>query len=116
MFDFRVTDPDFTEALININSIWRRYTEFELLRAYLEVSYPYIVLPTLPEKKATYTWRKISTDTYNPDFVDRRRAGLEVKTFNNKKQTQTSNTLIKNSFINVAEFFIEDSFSSGFVL
>ena len=64
---------------MRISSLWRRYTEFELLRAYLEVSYPYIVLPVLPEKKAIYTWRKATTDTYNPDFVDRRRAGLEVK-------------------------------------
>lgn len=52
--------------------------EFELLRAYLEVSYPYIVLPSLPEKKVLYAWQKVTTDTFDPDFVDHRRAGLEV--------------------------------------
>lgn len=61
--------------------LWRRYTEFELLRAYLEVSYPYIVLPPLPEKKVLYAWQKVTTDTFDPDFVDRRRAGLEVRMY-----------------------------------
>ena len=71
-------DPNFEDALSNISSLWRRYTEFELLRAYLEVTYPYIVLPPLPEKKVLYAWQKVTTDTFDPDFVDRRRAGLEV--------------------------------------
>lgn len=75
---YRVTDPDFKNALTRISSLWRRYTEFELLRAYLEISYPYIVLPPLPEKKVLYAWQKVTTDTFDPDFVDRRRAGLEV--------------------------------------
>ncbi|XP_024874364.1 probable 18S rRNA (guanine-N(7))-methyltransferase, partial [Temnothorax curvispinosus] len=55
--------------------------EFELLRAYLEISYPYIVVPhivlPLPEKKVLYAWQKVTTDTFDPDFVDHRRAGLE---------------------------------------
>lgn len=76
---YRVTDPDFKNALTRISSLWRRYTEFELLRAYLEISYPYIVLPPLPEKKVLYAWQKVTTDTFDPDFVDRRRAGLEVR-------------------------------------
>lgn len=32
-------------------SLWRRYSEFELLRNYLIVTYPYIVAPPLPEKR-----------------------------------------------------------------
>ena len=44
----------------------------------MEILYPYIVLPPLPEKKVLYAWQKITTDTFDPDFVDRRRAGLEV--------------------------------------
>lgn len=77
-FCYRVTDSDFKNALTRISSLWRRYTEFELLRTYLEISYPYIVLPPLPEKKVLYAWQKVTTDTFDPDFVDRRRAGLEV--------------------------------------
>ncbi|CAD1481094.1 unnamed protein product, partial [Heterotrigona itama] len=77
LVETKVTDPDFKGALTKVSSLWRRYTEFELLRAYLEISYPYIVLPPLPEKKVLYAWQKVTTDTFDPDFVDRRRVGLE---------------------------------------
>ncbi|XP_006624525.1 sorting nexin-4-like [Apis dorsata] len=77
LIETKVTDPDFKGALIKVSSLWRRYTEFELLRTYLEISYPYIVLPPLPEKKVLYAWQKVTTDTFDPDFVDRRRIGLE---------------------------------------
>lgn len=33
------------------DSLWRRYSEFELLRNYLLVNYPHIVVPPLPEKR-----------------------------------------------------------------
>ena len=33
------------------DSLWRRYSEFELLRNYLLVYYPHIVVPPLPEKR-----------------------------------------------------------------
>ncbi|XP_017883271.1 sorting nexin-4-like [Ceratina calcarata] len=77
LIETKVTDPDFKGALTQVSSLWRRYTEFELLRTYLEISYPYIVLPPLPEKKVLYAWQKVTTDTFDPDFVDRRRVGLE---------------------------------------
>lgn len=32
----------------------------------------------MPEKKVLYGWNKISNDTFDPDFIDRRRAGLET--------------------------------------
>lgn len=35
------------------DSLWRRYSEFELLRNYLIVTYPYIVVPPLPEKRVS---------------------------------------------------------------
>lgn len=35
------------------DSLWRRYSEFELLRNYLIVCYPYIVVPPLPEKRVS---------------------------------------------------------------
>lgn len=74
-----MTDLDWNGALNKLSSLWRRYSEFELLRTYLEVTYPYIVVPPLPEKKVIYAWQKIASDTFDPDFVDRRRAGLEVR-------------------------------------
>lgn len=33
------------------DTLWRRYSEFELLRTYLLVTYPYIIIPPLPEKR-----------------------------------------------------------------
>lgn len=38
------------------DSLWRRYSEFELLRNYLIVTYPYIVVPPLPEKRVSPVW------------------------------------------------------------
>ncbi|KFO38309.1 Sorting nexin-4 [Fukomys damarensis] len=59
------------------DSLWRRYSEFELLRNYLLVCYPHIVVPPLPEKRAEFVWHKLSADNMDPDFVERRRIGLE---------------------------------------
>ncbi|XP_033732069.1 sorting nexin-4-like isoform X2 [Pecten maximus] len=59
-------------------SLWRRYSEFELLRNYLDITYPAVVVPPLPEKKVTYVWQNSATDKFDPDFVDRRRAALEI--------------------------------------
>ena len=59
-------------------SVWRRYSEFELLRNYLLFCYPYIVVAPLPEKRASLGWQKPPDDPFDPDFLDRRRAGLEV--------------------------------------
>ncbi|XP_065217646.1 sorting nexin-4-like [Planococcus citri] len=63
-----------------ISLLWRRYSEFEQLQQYLQAEYPYVIIPPLPEKKHTYTWRNPNSvihDITDPDFVDRRRAGLE---------------------------------------
>lgn len=59
------------------DSLWRRYSEFELLRNYFLVTYPYIIVPPLPEKRAEFVWHKLSADNMDPDFVERRRIGLE---------------------------------------
>uniref|UniRef100_A0A3Q2DCQ3 Sorting nexin 4 n=1 Tax=Cyprinodon variegatus TaxID=28743 RepID=A0A3Q2DCQ3_CYPVA len=59
------------------DTLWRRYSEFELLRTYLLVTYPYIIIPPLPEKRAEFVWHKLSADNLDPDFVERRRVGLE---------------------------------------
>ncbi|XP_039263487.2 sorting nexin-4-like [Styela clava] len=72
--DLENIDP----MLEEVTAVWRRYSEFELLRNYLIVSYPAIVMPPLPEKRTTFIWTKISTDTFDPEFLERRRVGLEV--------------------------------------
>ncbi|KAL6046664.1 hypothetical protein STEG23_017570 [Scotinomys teguina] len=52
------------------DSLWRWYSEFELLRNYLLVYYPHVV-PPLPEKRAEFVWDKLSADNIDPDFVER---------------------------------------------
>ncbi|XP_061698396.1 sorting nexin-4 [Syngnathoides biaculeatus] len=72
-----------SETAVNVSpattpdTLWRRYSEFELLRTYLLVTYPYIIIPPLPEKRAEFVWHKLSADNLDPDFVERRRVGLE---------------------------------------
>ncbi|XP_073490619.1 sorting nexin-4 isoform X2 [Aquarana catesbeiana] len=61
----------------SLESLWRRYSEFELLRNHLSVTYPFVVVPPLPEKRAEFVWHKLSADNMDPDFVERRRIGLE---------------------------------------
>ncbi|XP_033624990.1 sorting nexin-4-like isoform X2 [Asterias rubens] len=59
-------------------SLWRRYSEFELLRNYLVVTYSFVVVPPLPEKRMTLMWQQLSTvDNFDADFIERRRVGLE---------------------------------------
>lgn len=41
-----------TEGIIPApDSLWRRYSEFELLRNYMLVTYPFVVVAPLPEKR-----------------------------------------------------------------
>ncbi|XP_044154195.1 sorting nexin-4 [Bufo gargarizans] len=61
----------------SLDCLWRRYSEFELLRTYLSITYPFVVVPPLPEKRAEFVWHKLSADNMDPDFVERRRIGLE---------------------------------------
>ncbi|XP_069472740.1 sorting nexin-4 [Ambystoma mexicanum] len=77
LIETRSVDP-FTEGQSSPpESLWRRYSEFELLRNYLLVNYPCVVVPPLPEKRAEFVWHKLSADNMDPDFVERRRIGLE---------------------------------------
>ena len=57
------------------DSLWRRYSEFELLRNYLLVNYPHVV-PSLPEKWAEFVWHKLSADNMDPNFVEETTRGL----------------------------------------
>ncbi|PVD35887.1 hypothetical protein C0Q70_02856 [Pomacea canaliculata] len=78
LVETRVTDPQMRGYGEGATSVWRRYSEFELLRNYLDITFPTVVVPPLPEKKASYAWQNASTDKFDPDFVERRRAALEI--------------------------------------
>lgn len=58
--------------------VWRRYRDFEYLHAHLQDTYGCIVIPPLPEKKVQFRWQKLATNTLDPEFVERRRASLEM--------------------------------------
>ncbi|CAH0729215.1 unnamed protein product, partial [Brenthis ino] len=75
LIDLKVTDPEYKIVQSKISTIWRRYTEFEQIHDYMQVTYPHVVIPPLPEKRVLYAWRK--SDTTDPEFIERRRAGLE---------------------------------------
>lgn len=49
----RVTDPEMPFYGEPPTGVWRRYSEFELLRSYLETMYPAIVVPPVPEKRVS---------------------------------------------------------------
>lgn len=56
----------------------RRYTDFVTLHNHLYDKYPWVIIPPLPEKKQSFMWNSEAvSDTMDPDFVDRRRAGLD---------------------------------------
>ncbi|KAJ8941210.1 hypothetical protein NQ314_010468 [Rhamnusium bicolor] len=70
LVETKVTDPNFQHKLGKLTTVWRRYTEFEQLRDYLEVTYPYIVLPPLPEKRVIIAAHPILTwDKHFTEFL-----------------------------------------------
>lgn len=65
------------DAFPDVLTIWRRYSEFDLLRDYLLVTFPYIIIPPLPEKRTTSAWQAAVADKADPEFLERRRIYLE---------------------------------------
>lgn len=49
----RTKSSNIHSKLLNVANIWRRYSEFELIKDYLQSTYPWVVIPPLPEKKAS---------------------------------------------------------------
>ncbi|XP_023274534.1 sorting nexin-4-like [Seriola lalandi dorsalis] len=96
------------------DSLWRRYSEFELLRSYLIVTYPYIVVPPLPEKRAEFVWHKLSADNMDPDFVERRRVGLENFLIRVASHLVLSNDKILYHFLTEEHGWREVVYETGF--
>ncbi|KAG9349007.1 hypothetical protein JZ751_029325 [Albula glossodonta] len=96
------------------DSLWRRYSEFELLRNYLLVTYPFVVVPPLPEKRAEFVWHKLSADNMDPDFVERRRVGLENFLLRVASHSVLSNDKIFYHFLKEESGWKEVVFETGF--
>ncbi|XP_035700212.1 sorting nexin-4-like isoform X2 [Branchiostoma floridae] len=97
-------------------SLWRRYSEFELLRNYLCVTYPAVVIPPLPEKKIHMMWQKLSggEDKFDPDFIERRRAGLESFLLRVAAHGQLSQDKIFHCFLHLGENWKETVLATGY--
>ncbi|XP_072309467.1 sorting nexin-4-like [Eucyclogobius newberryi] len=96
------------------DSLWRRYSDFELLRNYLLVSYPCVIVPPLPEKRAEFVWHKLSADNMDPDFVERRRVGLENFLLRVASHPVLSNDKLLHHFLTEELGWKEAVFESGF--
>ncbi|KAJ8388413.1 hypothetical protein AAFF_G00134390 [Aldrovandia affinis] len=96
------------------DALWRRYSEFELLRNYLLVTYPFVVVPPLPEKRAEFVWHKLSADNMDPDFVERRRVGLENFLLRVASHSILSNDKVFYHFLKEENGWKEVVFETGF--
>ncbi|XP_076819610.1 sorting nexin-4-like [Clavelina lepadiformis] len=98
-----------------VSSLWRRYSEFELLRNYLVVTYPTVIVPPLPEKRANFIWTKITaTDTFDADFLERRRGGLESFLHRIAGHSKLGCDKLVSDFITKEEGFREKVTATGF--
>jgi len=84
-------------------SLWRRYSEFELLHRYLVTTYPYLVMPALPEKRLNMSKLHIATDKFDPEFLERRRLGLECFVLRLASHPVVSQDAVFRAFLNEAE-------------
>ncbi|XP_002119505.2 sorting nexin-4-like [Ciona intestinalis] len=111
------TTPKNAESSLieEVTSLWRRYSEFELLRNYLVVIYPAVIVPPLPEKRANFIWNKITaTDTFDNDFLERRRAGLESFLHRIAGHRKLGKDKIVKHFITKEESWREELMATGF--
>ncbi|XP_070536510.1 sorting nexin-4-like isoform X2 [Ptychodera flava] len=96
-------------------SLWRRYSEFELLRNYLVVTHPAIVVPPLPEKRGIIQWQEFkTTDNFDPDFIERRRVGLENFMLRIASHPQLSQDKIFHAFLQQEDNWKESVYETGF--
>ncbi|XP_046862742.1 sorting nexin-4-like isoform X1 [Xenia sp. Carnegie-2017] len=96
--------------------LWRRYSEFDLLRNYLQTTYPSVIIPPLPEKKTNLAAFRLNAENYNMEFIERRRHGLEVSFFLHRiaKHSQLGLDEYFKSFLAQEEGWKESVVESGF--
>lgn len=114
LIETRITDNSLACKGDGTTSLWRRYNEFELLRNYLECIYPALVIPPLPEKKPSYLWQGAPTDKFDPEFVERRRAALEIFLLRLASHPIISQDRIFISFLQQDEGWKETVYSTDF--
>ena len=58
-------------------TVWRRFSDFELLRQYFAYIIPSALLPPLPEKTMNFKIAKLGGDRFDPVFLEKRRAAFQ---------------------------------------
>ncbi|XP_023693578.1 sorting nexin-4 [Paramormyrops kingsleyae] len=114
LIETRRVDSSAENQNFSPDSLWRRYSEFELLRNYLLVTYPFVIVPPLPEKRAEFVWHKLSADNMDPDFVERRRIGLENFLLRVASHPILSNDKIFYDFLTEENGWKEEVMETGF--
>ncbi|CAB3998133.1 Sorting nexin-4 [Paramuricea clavata] len=94
--------------------LWRRYSEFDMLRNYLQTTYPGLIIPPLPEKKSNLAAFRLNSDNYNMEFVERRRNGLEFFLHRIAKHPQLGLDEYFKSFLTQEEVWKESIIATGF--
>eukprot|EP00041_Stephanoeca_diplocostata_P013898 m.248501 g.248501 ORF g.248501 m.248501 type:complete len:429 (-) comp19506_c0_seq4:2542-3828(-) len=56
--------------------VWRRYSDFELLRQYLVATVPSAVVPPIPEKTINFKLSKMGADKFDPLFLNKRQVAF----------------------------------------
>eukprot|EP00050_Salpingoeca_kvevrii_P006438 m.289380 g.289380 ORF g.289380 m.289380 type:complete len:418 (-) comp12125_c0_seq1:22-1275(-) len=57
-------------------NVWRRYSEFDLLRQFLAFTHPGTIVPPVPEKKVNFKLSSMTIDRFDPEFTQKRREAL----------------------------------------
>ncbi|PFX33178.1 sorting nexin-4-like isoform X1 [Stylophora pistillata] len=96
------------------SSIWRRYSEFELLRNYLVANFPALIVPPLPEKRINIAALRIAADKFDPDFIEKRKVALESFLLRCAAHPQLSQDLSFVSFFNQEEGWKETLLATNF--
>lgn len=98
--------------------VWRRYNDFLSLHECLTDTYPYVIMPPLPEKRATSAaWHEklIANDPFDPIFVDRRRLALELFLQRVLEHKLLSRDSLFSSFLNDDREWKQIATSSGYL-
>ncbi|EDO33945.1 predicted protein [Nematostella vectensis] len=95
-------------------NLWRRYSEFELLRNYLVATYPAVIVPPLPEKRINLSALRLAADKFDPDFIEKRRTGLENFLLRCAAHGQLSQDPIFLGFLNMVEGWKDSVYATNF--
>lgn len=109
----RLVEKRYSSQFTTESRVWRRFSDFEQLRKYLEVTYPSALIAPLPDKRIISS--NVTPDRYDPRFIEVRRIGLEK--FLHRlcsDETLTSDRILRDFLQNEAVDFKEHVHQTGY--